>query len=366
MSTLQFHDLTVKDIRQETPDCVSIAFEVPENLQETYNYLPGQYLTFKTMLDGKEVRRSYSICSGKCDNELRVAVKNVNPPGKFSTWANTELKAGDVVSVMPPLGNFTPKTSDKQQRNYIAFAAGSGITPIMSIMKEVLYNEPASTFTLVFGNYNRGSIIFKEELEALKNRFMKRLRLFHVMNKESQEAVLLNGIITAEKAKSFQDLKLINYQSVDDVFICGPEPMIVALKDYFLNEVKMPAERVYFELFSSPDQPKKVNEEWEAKQQQIDRTKVAKVTVKLDGNSFDMDLAFGGENILDAALQNGGDLPYACKGGVCCTCKAKLVSGEVDMEVNYGLEPDEIANNFILTCQSHPRSEHVVVDFDIK
>lgn len=366
MSTLQFHDLTIKDVKQETADCVSIAFDVPDNLKETFDYLPGQYLTFKTTIGGQEVRRSYSICSGKCDSELRVAVKRVKPEGKFSEWANTTLRTGDTISVMPPLGNFTPKKSEKANRNYMAFAAGSGITPIMSIMKEVLYNEPESTFTLVFGNYNRGSIIFKDSIEALKNRFMSRLRVFHVMDKEMQEAELLNGMITADKAKSFHDLKMVNYNQIDDVFICGPEPMIIALKDYFLNEVKMAPEGVHFELFSSPDQPKKNNAEWEAKQQQIDRSKVAKVTVKLDGNAFDMDLAYGGENILDAALQNGGDLPYACKGGVCCTCKAKLISGDVDMEVNYGLEPDEIANGFILTCQAHPRSEHVVVDFDIK
>lgn len=366
MSSLQFHDLIVKDIRQETPDCVSIAFEVPEELASAYEYLPGQYLTFKTILSENEVRRSYSICSGKNENELRIAVKNVVPRGKFSSWANSELKIGDTISVMPPLGHFTPKPSDKKQRNYLAFAAGSGITPIMSIMKQALYNEPESSFTLVFGNYNRGSIIFKEEIEALKNRFMSRLRVFHVMDKEMQEAILLNGMITAQKAKSFADLKLIDYNLIDDVFICGPEPMIIALKDFFLEEVKLKPEQVYFELFSSPDQPKKENREWIEKTAKIDRTKVSKITVKLDGNSFDMDLAYAGENILDAALQAGGDLPYACKGGVCCTCKAKLVSGEVEMEVNYGLEPDEIANNFILTCQSHPRSEHVVVDFDIK
>ncbi|HLU18070.1 MAG TPA: 2Fe-2S iron-sulfur cluster-binding protein [Edaphocola sp.] len=366
MSTLQFHDLTVKDIRQETAECVSVSFDVPESLKEVFTFLPGQYLTLKAVVNGQEVRRSYSICSAPQDGELRVAVKSVNPPGKFSTWANTELKVGDVLAVMPPLGNFTPRKIEKAQRNYLAFAAGSGITPIMSIMKSVLHTDLSSTFTLVFGNYNRNSIIFKEDIEALKNKYMSRLRVFHVMNKESQEAELLNGMITAEKVRSFKDYKLINYALIDDVFICGPEPMIIALKDYFIEEEKLSPEQVHFELFSSPDQPKKVNEEWEAKQQLIDRTKVAKVTVKLDGNTFDMDLPFVGENILDAALQHGGDLPYACKGGVCCTCKAKLVSGEVEMEVNYGLEPDEIANNFILTCQSHPRSEHVVVDFDIK
>lgn len=365
MSTLQFHDLVVKDIRQETPDCVSIALEVPESIQSAFDYLPGQYLTFKTTIDGQEVRRSYSICSGKCDNELRVAVKRVVPEGKFSSWANNVLKVGDTLATMPPLGKFTPKASDKTNRNYLAFAAGSGITPIMSIMKEVLYNEPESTFTLIFGNYNRGSIIFKEELEALKNRFMNRLRLFHVFDRELQEAEVFNGMITVDKVRAFGG-KLINFNTIDDIFICGPEPMIIALKDYFLNEMKKPEDSVYFELFSSPDQPKTVNKEWEAKQQQIDRTKLSRVTVRLDGSAFDMDLPYGGENILDAALQHGGDLPYACKGGVCCTCKAKLVEGEVDMEVNYGLEPDEIANNFILTCQAHPRSERVVVDFDIK
>lgn len=364
MSTLHFHDLKVKDIRQETPDCVSIAFEVPEDLKEIYHYLPGQYLTLKTDLDGKELRRSYSICSGKVDDELRVAVKRV-VNGKFSSWANEALKIGDTLAVMPPLGKFTPKSSDKTKRQYLAFAAGSGITPIMSIMKDVLHNEPESEFTLVFGNYNRGSIIFKESLEALKNKFMNRLRVFHVFDKELQEAELFNGMITVDKVKAFHD-KVINYDQIDDIFICGPEPMIVALKDFFINELKKPEEHVYFELFTSPDQPKAVNTEWLSKQKDVDRTKVSKVTVKLDGSAFDMDLAYGGDNILDAALQHGGDLPYACKGGVCCTCKAKLVEGEVDMEVNYGLEPDEIANNFILTCQSHPRSEHVVVDFDVK
>ncbi|RQO32464.1 phenylacetic acid degradation protein [Taibaiella sp. KBW10] len=365
MSTLQFHDLTVKDIRQETADCVSIAFDVPEAIKSAFDYLPGQYLTFKTFIEGNEVRRSYSICSGKSDRELRVAVKRVMPQGKFSSWANEVLKVGDTVSTMPPMGKFTPKKSEKTQRNYLAFAAGSGITPIMSIMKAVLHEEEESTFTLVFGNYNRNSIIFKEELEALKNRFMHRLRLFHVFDREMQEAELFNGMITVDKVKTFGQ-KLINFNTIDDIFICGPEPMILALKDYFLNELKKPEDSVYFELFSSPDQPKTLNKDWEAKQQQVDRSKLSKVTVRLDGASFDMDLAYGGENILDAALQHGGDLPYACKGGVCCTCKAKLISGEVDMEVNYGLEPDEIANNFILTCQAHPRSETVVIDFDTK
>ncbi|HRP90409.1 MAG TPA: 2Fe-2S iron-sulfur cluster-binding protein [Edaphocola sp.] len=366
MSHLHFNDLIVKDIRQETADCVSIAFEIPEAIKDEYNYLPGQYLTLKAIINEQEVRRSYSICSGPHDNEVRIAVKKQRPAGKFSDWANDVLNVGDTISVMPPLGQFTPKPSDKKHRNYLAFVAGSGITPVMSILKATLQNETDSTFTLFFGNFNRNSIIFKEELEALKNKYMSRLRLFHVMDKESQEAEVLNGMISVDKVKLFSDKKMVDYKNVDDIFICGPEPMIVALRDYFLNEVHFSPERLYFELFTSPDKPKTVNKEWEAKQQNVDRSKVGKITVKIDGNSFDMDVAYVGENILDAALQHGADLPYACKGGVCCTCKAKLVSGEVEMEVNYGLEPDEIANNFILTCQSHPRSEHVIVDFDVK
>lgn len=363
MSSAHFHLLKVKEVRSETNECVSVSFEVPEDLKDTFQFVPGQYLTLRKEIDGQEVRRSYSICAAPHDNELRVAVKRVEE-GRFSGFANAGLQAGDELEVMPPLGKFSSKRNGEPSK-YLAFAVGSGITPIISIMKSVLQNEPDSEFTLVFGNKNRGSIIFKEAIEALKNKYMGRLRIYHIFTRETMDTELFNGRITAEKARVLFE-KLIDINSMDEVFICGPEDMILGLRDYFLEEVKIDTHKLHFELFSSPDQPRAATKEWQQKQQQVDKTKLSRVTVRLDGVAFDMDLAYGGENILDAALQQGADLPYACKGGVCCTCRAKLVEGEVDMEVNYALEADEIAANFILTCQAHPRTDRVVVDFDIK
>jgi ring-1,2-phenylacetyl-CoA epoxidase subunit PaaE len=364
MSTPHFHTLKVKEVHPETADCVSVSFEVPESLKETFHFLPGQYLTLRKNIDGVEIRRSYSICAAPGDEELRVAVKKVDE-GKFSGYVNGHLKPGDELEVMPPLGKFTPRSAAKAGKKYLAFAAGSGITPIIGIMKSVLKHEPDSSFTLIYGNKNRGSIIFKESIEALKNKYMNRLSVYHIFTRETMDTPLFNGRINAEKAKAFCQ-SLIDAPGMDEIFICGPEDMILGLRDYFIEEQKLDAHKVHFELFSSPDQPKSVHKAWEEKQQQIDPTKVSQVTVKLDGAAFEMNLAYGGDNILDAALQQGADLPYACKGGVCSTCKAKLISGEVDMEVNYALEPDELAANFILTCQSHPRTERVVVDFDVK
>lgn len=364
MSTPHFHLLKVKEVQKETAECVSISFEVPESLQEQFHFLPGQYLTLRKVIDGTEVRRSYSICAAPGDNELRVAVKKVDQ-GKFSGFVNDGLKPGDELEVMPPLGKFTPRKNEQTRKKYLAFAAGSGITPILGIMKSVLKHEPESEFTLVYGNKNRGSIIFKETIEALKNRYMNRLRVYHIFTRETMDTPLFNGRINAEKARAFSDT-LIDAAGMDEIFICGPEDMILGLRDYFIEERKIDSHKVHFELFSSPDQPRAVHKDWVKKQETIDPAKMSRVTVKLDGAAFEMNLAYGGENILDAALQQGADLPYACKGGVCSTCKAKLVSGEVDMEVNYALEPDELAANFILTCQSHPRTETVIVDFDVK
>jgi len=365
MSLTSFHTLKVKEVRRETPECISILFDIPEDLRETFRFLPGQYLTLRRQINGAEVRRSYSICAAPHEGEVRVAVKNVEK-GKFSGFANAELQPGDELEVMPPLGKFTPRTAAEQGRkSYLALAAGSGITPVISIMKTMLRENPESTFTLVYGNRNRGSIIFKEAIEALKNQYMNRLAVYHIFSREAADTPLFNGRITTEKVRAFCDM-LIDPQQMDEIFICGPEEMILSLRDYFLEERKLKPQQVHFELFSSPDQPKAVHREWAARQQKIDPSKVCALTVRLDGAAFDMQLPFAGDSILDKALLEGLDLPYACKGGVCCTCRAKLVEGEVDMEVNYALEPDELANNFILTCQAHPRSEKVVVDFDIK
>lgn len=362
MSALKFYPLIVTDVRPETADCVSVALEVPTDLAETFRFAPGQYLTFRKHLGDSEIRRSYSICASPKEGELRVAIKKVEK-GVFSGYAHGSLKKGDILDVMPPLGKFTPKESEATHKEYLAFAAGSGITPIMSIMKAVLEDEPNSSFTLIYGNRNRNTIIFREAIEGLKNKYMQRLRVYHVLSREFMDVELFNGRIDANKCAAFCD-SLIDVKAIDEAFICGPEDMILSVKDK-LVELGMPSSHVHIELFTSPDQPKATHEKWVAEHKE-DVGPVAKVSITLDGATFDIDLPYNGDTILDAALKSGADLPYACKGGVCCTCRAKITEGKVDMEVNYSLEPDEIEKGFVLTCQSHPRTERVIVDFDAR
>ncbi|MFZ6025487.1 MAG: 1,2-phenylacetyl-CoA epoxidase subunit PaaE [Bacteroidota bacterium] len=358
--SIHFEQLRVKEIRKETDDCVSIVFDIPAELQQQFQFIQGQHITLRTMMNGEDVRRSYSICSSPFDNELRVAVKKV-PQGLFSTYANEQLKTGDKLDVMPPMGKFFTPLQKEQQKKYVGFAAGSGITPLLSIISTTLQSEPKSVFTLVYGNRNRHSIIFREALEALKNKYMNRFRLIHILSREKTDTVLNTGRINAEKCLSLFD-KTIHLSQTDEFFLCGPEEMIFTVKAV-LEEKGVDKKKIHFELFTTPGQEHKNKF---VQNTLTDTQSKSKITVKLDGISFDFDLAKNGPAILDAALKQGADLPYACKGGVCCTCRAKLVEGEVDMDVNYGLEPDEIEQGFILTCQSHPRSEKVIVDFDAK
>jgi ring-1,2-phenylacetyl-CoA epoxidase subunit PaaE len=360
---LHFHQLTIKDIRRETPDCVSIAFAVPQELQEEFRFVQGQTLTLRTFIDNEECRRSYSICSSPLDGELRVAVKRVEG-GLFSTFANHQLKMGDVLDVMPPSGKFYTPLDRANEKHYLAFAAGSGITPILSILKTTLATEPKSSFTLIYGNRTTSSIIFKEALEALKDKYVQRLRLIHILSRERMEAEVNYGRI--DEQKCMQLAKLVNYSKMDEIFLCGPEAMIFCVKDY-LEKTGVPSRRIHFELFTTPVRQTTGERIFKAEKTAAKGSdETSKVTVNLDGRSFDFDLDFNSNNILDAALAQGADLPFACKGGVCCTCKAKLKEGEVLMEVNYGLEPDEVEAGFILTCQAHPRTKKVVVDFDEK
>lgn len=356
---VHFHKLQVKEVRKETPDCVSIAFAVPEAVQQEFIFEQGQNITVKKEIAGEEIRRSYSICSAPFENELRVAVKKVDG-GRFSSFANTDLKAGDILDILPPTGKFNTKLKTENKKQYLAFAAGSGITPVISIIKTTLQTEPASTFTLVFGNRGRHSIIFFEELEALKNKYLNRFNFINILSREKTDAPINFGRINNDKLNELSHL--IDYKNTDEFFICGPEEMIFCVKG-FLEDLDIDKKKIHFELFTTPGQ----------KRNTVHKSQVAgnngpasKITVKLDGRSFDFDLGFDGENILDAALKQGADLPFACKGGVCCTCKAKLIEGEVDMEVNWGLEQEEVEQGYILTCQSHPKTEKVIVDFDIK
>jgi len=358
-----FRKLQVADVRRETNDCVSVAFTIPDQLQEEFRFIQGQNITIRHRIGEEDIRRSYSICSSPFEGELRIAVKKV-PGGLFSTHANEQLRAGDELEVLPPTGKFYTVLDPAKPKHYLAFAAGSGITPILSLVKTVLATEPDSHFTLVYGNRNRPGIIFREELEALKNRYIHRLALHHILSREKTDIPLLQGRIDAIKCGELCG-KLIDVKKMDEIFLCGPSEMIFTVKSWLEGQGVDP-HKIHFELFNTQPGRPETNKTADAAAKTSLSGKVSRVTVRLDGTSFEFDLPFEGDSILDAALYQGADLPFACKGGVCCTCRARLQEGKVEMDVNYALEADELAEGFILTCQSHPRTEKVVVDFDSK
>jgi ring-1,2-phenylacetyl-CoA epoxidase subunit PaaE len=356
-----FHQLQVKDIHRETAGCISIAFDIPRSLQQEFAFIQGQNITIKATVNGEEIRRSYSICSSPLEDELRIAVKKV-ADGKFSSWAHQSIVKGSLLSVLPPTGKFYTPLDAGNKKHYMAFAAGSGITPILSIIKTTLATEPDSHFTLVYGNKNRASIIFKEALEAVKNKFLHRFSVHHILSREKTDTPLSQGRIDAAKCEAiFQHV--VDLKSCDAFFLCGPAPMIFTVRD-FLEKKGVEKQQIHFELFSTPDQQGTATMMHDDITESADAGKTSKVTIKLDGVSFDFDLPYHGPGILNAALDLGADLPYACRGGVCATCRAKLLSGEVMMDNNYALEPEEVANGYILTCQSHPRTETISIDFD--
>ncbi len=360
--SIHFHPLAIKEVKKETADCVSVLFDVPAQLKPAFLYTQGQSLTMRATINGEEVRRTYSICSSPLSNQLRVAVKKVEG-GLFSTFANEQLKKGDVVEVMPPIGKFYTALHPTNKKNYVAFAAGSGITPILSIIETTLATEPNSSFTLVYGNKSRSSIIFFEELEGLKNKYINRFNLVHILSREKTDAAINFGRITTDKCSDLSS-KLIDIKTTDDFFVCGPEEMIFAVK-HFLESKGVAEKKIHFELFTTPGGKKVVSHGPIAVSNDI--IPKSNITIKLDGRSFNFTIPLNSNtSILDAAMQQGADVPYACKGGVCCTCKAKLLAGEVTMDVHWGLEHEEIEQGYILTCQSHPTTDKVVVDFDVK
>ena len=358
--SVHFHALTVKEVRVETPECVSISLHVPEELKQVYAYKHGQYLTIKCNVNNEEVRRSYSICSSPLDNELRIAVKKLEG-GVFSAHAHHSLQPGDVLEAMPPMGKFLTELHITNKKTYVAFAAGSGITPVLSIIKTTLTTEPQSQFTLIYGNRNRHTIIFREELEALKNRFIARFRIIHVLSAEKMDAPINSGRIDQAKCELIFK-SVIDPQQVDEFFICGPAEMIFSIEKLLENK-GIDRKKIHYELFTTPGMSTTTSPTQDPKNHHGLKSTV---TIKLDGAAFDVDVDYAGDSILNAALKHGADLPFACKGGVCSTCRAKLIHGLVDMDANYALEPEEIERGFILTCQSHPRTEKVVVDFDTR
>lgn len=354
--TPKFHSLKVAEVRRETEDTVSIAFEVPADLVADYHYLPGQYLTLRKEIDGEDVRRSYSLCSAPYEKEWRVAVKQVDK-GVFSGFANSTLRAGDVLDVMTPTGHFMLETNPSNSKSYAFFAAGSGVTPVLAMIKSVLEEEPSSDITFFYGNKGFYSIIFREEIEALKNRYMDRLRVVHILSRESLGNKIQKGRIDAGKCGDLYDAFLKN-TTIDGVYVCGPEQMILGVKESMLAK-GVDERNIHFELFTTPGSAMNTEKEvYEGPNVH------ANVSVIIDGDRIDLALETEGENILDAAQKAGADLPFACKGGVCCTCKARVMEGTARMEVNYALEPDEVEAGYILTCQSHPTSEKLVVSFD--
>ncbi len=351
--TPKFHSLRIADVRHETEDTVSIAFDVPETLQADYAFQAGQYLTLKAQIGGEEIRRSYSLCSAPHENEWRVAIKQVEG-GKFSTYANAKLAAGQDLEVMTPTGNFSVTPEKDNNQTYVLFAAGSGITPILSIAKTVLEEESNSSVHLFFGNKGFGSIIFREQIEALKNNYMDRFRVVHILSRENLGNEIQKGRITTEKCDSLFTAFLKNEQ-IMGVYTCGPEEMILGVKESMTRN-GVTEKSIHFELFGTNANKKSTVA---VNTPEID----SNVTVILDGDSIDLSL-LSGESILDAAQKAGADLPFACKGGVCCTCKAKIIKGTARMDVNYALEKDEVEAGYILTCQAHPTSEKLIVSFD--
>ncbi|HEY5722041.1 MAG TPA: ferredoxin--NADP reductase [Allosphingosinicella sp.] len=353
-----FHSLTVAQTVPETADAMSIRFDVPAELRETFRFKPGQHLTLRAEIGGEEVRRNYSLCVAPQDGEVKVTVKRI-AGGIFSNWANEHLKAGDRIDVMPPHGSFTWDFGPGARNHYVGFAGGSGITPVISLLKTALTTEPESRFTLFYGNRDSQSVIFLEELARLKNRFMGRLEIHHFLAEESEDIELFNGMLDRSKCEEVL-IHLVDPADVAAFFICGPGPMMDAAEEA-LAAHNVPRDKVHIERFTA-DRPSAALEA----QMQALQSKAEGLTmlVTLDGRKRRVAFDAGAGNILDSARKAGLPAPYACKAGVCATCRARVVSGDVEMAARYGLSDDEIAAGYVLTCQSVPKGEGVELDYD--
>ncbi|PPK94591.1 ring-1,2-phenylacetyl-CoA epoxidase subunit PaaE [Kineococcus xinjiangensis] len=353
-----FHPLRVREVERLTDDAVAISFDVPEHLRAAYEFRPGQHLTLRRVVDGKEARRSYSICAPAGSGRLRVAVKRIDG-GAFSGWATRELRPGDEVDVMTPAGRFGTTFEPQRASSYVAIAAGSGITPVLSLLATGLEVERGSRFTLVYGNRSSATVMFLDELADLKDRHPERLQVLHVLSRESQDAPLLSGRIDAEKLRTLLG-SLLRPEDVDAWFLCGPEEMVAECRRV-LDASGVPAASVHRELFHVAGAEPVLRP---TRDRDAARGAGSSVTVLLDGRSTTLDLAVEDEPVLDAVLRVRPDAPFACKGGVCGTCRARVLEGSVRMEHDYALEEYEKEAGYVLACQSHPTSDRVVLDFD--
>ena len=354
-----FHKLAIIDLYKETEDTSVITFGVPMDLQNGFQFRQGQHLTLKAAINGEDVRRSYSLCSSPMEGQWKVAVKLI-PGGKFSNFVNEELKIGDVLEVMPPSGTFGIDVNSNRAKNYLFFAAGSGITPILSMIKTHLKAESNSTCKLFYVNKTAKSIIFKEELEQLRNTYFGRLEIYYFLTKERRDIELFNGRFDDEKMDVLTNT-FIDIPDTDDVFLCGPEQMVNYVSDYLIK-AGLPKELVHFELFVTGLSEEDIKRAERLAQQNVEGTQV---TIVDGGKEFLFTMTKEYDNILDAALGAGADLPFACKGGVCSTCKCEVKEGSVEMKINYALDEKEVAQNLVLSCQAVPTSDKVVVDFDV-
>lgn len=351
----QFYSLKINKIIKETDDCVSITFEVPKDLKSQFAFKAGQYINVKTDINGQEVRRSYSICTAPYEDRLTVAVKKVEG-GLFSTLANDLLTEHDSLDVMPPHGNFCLPSSLDGYTTIVFYCAGSGITPAMSLIKTLLAEHTHIKVLLYYGNKNTDTIIFREELEGLKNLYLDRFSLYYILSQEVLSSPLFYGRIDSEKCKKYEQV-FNPLRDQSQYYLCGPAPMIFEIKDC-LATMGVSEQNIHFELFNA------IGVEPKNDVKPVQQSTGNKVKIKLDDLEFDFIYDGRHANLLDAALANGADLPFACKGGVCSTCKGKCESGTVAMKVNYALEPDEVEAGYVLTCQAYPTSDEVFINFD--
>ncbi len=355
MSTL--HSVTVANVNRETPDCVSIEFDIPENLQKEFSFQAGQHVIVRKEINGEDVRRTYSFCSAPSEGKHRIAVRHVEN-GVFSSFANQDLKAGDPLEISSPLGDFTLATKTDQSSTYVAFAVGSGITPIISMIKQVMQNEPNSQFFLYYGNRDSEHTIFAEEIAQLKNKYMGRFSYQYFMTRQAVDIPFFNGRITGDKAATLHK-QVFGDMDVAAYYLCGPLAMIDDVRATLL-EAGEPEEHIHSELFfANPEDA--VNSQKKNASEGLAKSKVKVIS---DGREIEVDYRDEHGSILEATLKSGIDVSFACKGGVCATCRAKVIEGEVNMGLNYGLEPEEIEEGFVLTCQSVPLTKSVTISFD--
>jgi ring-1,2-phenylacetyl-CoA epoxidase subunit PaaE len=354
-----FHPLRVRAIEPDTEEAVIVSFDVPADLRDVFAFNQGQYLTLRTEVDGADLRRSYSICAGIDDGELRVAVRKV-AGGVFSNWINQRLQPGDAVQVMPPQGRFFVPLDPQSHRHYLGVAGGSGITPILSIMKTVLGREPQARFTLIYANRAAKSTMFKEEIEDLKNRYMARLSLHHVFSGEDTELPLNSGVMNRDKLGLFL-VRLVDAKRIDHAFVCGPYQMNDEAEAALLA-AGVGEECIHIERFGVAPQGQQAGAvEHEAKPGDAEH---ARIVIIRDGLKREFEFSKDDPSILDAASTAGLEVPFSCTSGVCGTCRAKLIEGQVRMTRNFALDKAEVANGFVLTCQSHPLTDRVVLSFD--